>query len=285
MHELFGLMLCVLLGAGAAMSSRLGYRNSKLWALAAAAAVAGFLFVLATPGYTIRREGFFPDSYNVPLTLWLTGWQAVKAGTSWVCDAKLLAATAVFVMHPAIRALRPEWFARAPEAWKRLTLGGWAVLLAIGFGAPAFVTGQEMPRRVLGGIYLVFLLGWFIVVFVFTRPGVSEPAPQRAPRPILSWTLLFFALCVATTGNTRTAIHDLVHWAVPWRRAIEQRYDSIRIAAGTGVQEVVVPAAPLRPATFFQGPADITAEASDWKNQCQAEFFGVPLLRYDDARQ
>jgi hypothetical protein len=285
MHELFGLMLCVLLGAGAVMSRRLGYRNSKLWALAAAAAAAGFLFVLATPGYTIRREGFFPDSYNVPLTLWLTGWQAVKAGTSWVCDAKLLAATAVFVMHPAIRALRPEWLSRAPEVWKRLTLGGWAVLLAIGFGAPAFVTGQEMPRRVLGGIYLVFLLGWFLVVFVFTRPGVSEPVPPSAPRPILSWTLLFFALCVVTTGNTRTAIHDLVHWAVPWRRAIEQRYDSIRAAAGTGAQEVVVPAAPPRPATFFQGPADITPDAADWKNQCQADFFGVSLLRYDDAKQ
>jgi hypothetical protein len=47
---------------------------------------------------------------------------------------------------------------------------------------------------------------------------------------------------------------------------------------------VVVPAAPPRPATFFQGPADITPDAADWKNQCQADFFGVSLLRYDDAK-
>lgn len=285
MHELFGLMLCVLLLAGAVMIRRLGLGDKKLWALAAACAAAGFLFVIATPGYSIRRAGYFPDSYNVPLTLWLSSWQAVKAGTEWVCDAKLLAATVLFVLHPSIRALQPDWISQAPGVWKRLTLGGWGTLLAIGFGAPTLVTGQEMPSRVLSGIYLVFLLGWFIVIFVFTRRAEIASAVPSPPRPILSWTLLLFALCISTTGNTRTAIYDLVHRAVPWHSALEQRYDSIRVAAAQGPSEVVVPQAPVRPTTFFQGPADITSQASDWKNLCQADFFGVSSLRYEDANK
>jgi hypothetical protein len=285
MHELFGLMLCALLIAGAAMSRHLGRGERNLWILAAACATAGLLAVITAPGYSIRRADFFPDSYSVPLTLWLASWQAVKAGTRWIGDAKLLAATVLFVMHPGVRALQPDWILRAPKRWKSVALGGWALLLAIGFGAPSFVTGQEMPSRVLGGVYFVFLLGWFVVIFVFTRRATSESAPADPSRRILSWTLLVFSLCIATTGNTRTAIYDLVHRAAPWRRALEQRYDSIRLAAGQGALEVVVPAPPLRPATFFRGPADITSEASDWKNRCQADFFGVSSLRYEDAKR
>ncbi len=282
MHELLGLMLCVLLPLGALLSRRLGLGDRKLWALAAACSLAGFAWVAFTPGYAVRRASF-PDSYNLPLALWLTPWQIVKASTRWVCDAKLLTATVLFATHPGVRALQPAWIGRAPRLWKPVTLGAWAALLAIGFGVPTFVTGQEIPNRVLGGVYLVFLLGWFVTVFVFTRGAGQGTAVPEPPRAVVSWALLLFALCLATTGNTRTAIYDLVHRAGPWSRALEQRYASLRKAAADHVPDVVVPHAPTRPGTFFHGPADITAQPTDWKNRCQANFFGVATLRSGES--
>jgi hypothetical protein len=188
----------------------------------------------------------------------------------------------LFVLHPRIRAWQPAWMFESPEFWKRLTLWGWLALLAIGFAVPTWVTGQELANRVLGSVYLVFLLGWFVVLFVFTRRADTAVAPPTSPRPVLSLAMLLFSLSVAATGNTRTALYDLVHRAPPWRHSLEQRYRLIRSAVAQGSSDVVVPRPPLRPATFFQGPADITADGSDWKNTCLANFFDVASVRYLD---
>jgi hypothetical protein len=278
MHELFATMLCIVLAGGAAVAFRLRHRNRWLWAFVLAAGVAGFCFAAAAPGNLVRTASFAADR-DWLLALWLAPWQAIKAGTNWVCDLKLIAATVVFLIHPRIRTACPDWL-NLDVPWKRIVPLTWLALLTAGFALPTFAMGQEMPGRALGGIFLVFLLGWFLSVFLWTR-DVRVPAglEERDLRRVGSALLLLFSLSVLTTGNARHAIHDLTHTAPAWNRALQERYELIREGARAGVVHVTVPQAPPRPRTFFQGPAEITADWKDWKNGCMASFFDVPAVR------
>ena len=279
-HELVGSMLAVTLLVGAVVTRKIGHPNRRLWAWAAVFSLLGLLLVAFAPGNQARRISNFPDGYNLPLTLWLTLWQAIKAVTVWICDVKLLLATLLFILHPAIRSIRTDWRLPGRMSIKWLILGIWVLLLAIGFGAPSWITGQEMAGRTLSTVYYVFLLGWFVTVFVFTR-GLDFRSIIAKEYLLLfrSLTLVLYSLSVATTGNARVAIHDLVHRAIPWREAIEERYDTVRGAEGKGVAEVFLPTLPDRPRIFGRELGDITRDPTHWSNACFANFFGLRSVR------
>ena len=152
-HELGGSILTAALVAGAILSRKTGHPGSWLWAVAAGFSIIGLLVTGLAPGNQLRHAMGFPDGYDIPLTLWLTFWQAVKAGTRWVCDVKLLAATMLFVMHPAVRALRPAWLDRERALWRWAVPGVWGLLLLIGFGVPSWITGGEMAGRTLSAVF------------------------------------------------------------------------------------------------------------------------------------
>ena len=168
-HELVSCMLAVVCLVGAVVTRKTGRLNRRLWAWVAVFSLLGLLLVASAPGNQARRMASFPDSYDLLLTLWLTLWQAVKSVTRWICDVKLLSATMLFILHPAIHWSRPDWLLHGRISLRWIILGTWVLLLAIGFGAPSWVTGQEMAGRTLSAVYYVFLLGWFVNVFVFTR--------------------------------------------------------------------------------------------------------------------
>lgn len=281
MHELFAAMLCIVLAVGAAVAFRLQHRNRWLWAFVLAAGVAGFCFAAAAPGNSVRTASFGAGR-DWLLGLWLAPWQAIKAATDWVCDLKLIAATVVFLIHPRIRTACPDWL-NLDMPWKRIVPLAWLAVLAAGFAMPTFAMGQEMPGRALGGIFLVFLLGWFLSVFLWTR-DLRLPAghDNRDLRKVASVCLLLFSLSIVTTGNARRGIHDLTHTAPAWKRAMVERYELIRDGARGGVVVIAVPPAPPRPRTFFQGPADITSDWKDWKNGCMASVFDVPAVRVSE---
>jgi hypothetical protein len=217
------------------------------------------------------------------LAIWLTPWQAVKAGTRWVFDLKLMAATVLFVMHPRIRAARPAWLDSA-ASWGKIIPLTWLAVLAVGFAMPTFAMRQEMPGRALGGLFFVFLLGWFLTVFVWTRDlPLLDTLRDGMVRTVGSALLLVFSLGVLTTGNTRDAIHDLIHTAPAWQQALQERYDLIRKGGDEGIDVVSVPQSPRRPRTFFQGPAEITSRPKDWKNACAASFFEIPAVRVESV--
>ena len=283
-HELAGCMLAAVCLVGTVVTGKTGHPNRRLWAWVAVFSLLGLLLVAAAPGNQARRMASFPDSYNLLLTLWLTLWQAVKAVTRWICDVKLLSATMLFILHPAIRSSRPDWLlhGRIPLRW--IILGTWVLLLAIGFGAPSWVTGQEMAGRTLSAVYYVFLLGWFVNVFVFTRTlDLGSIVAKEYLPSIRSFTLVFYSLSVVTTGNSRVAMHDLAHRAIPWREAIEERYGMIRGSERKGVLDAGLPALPERPRIFGREPGDITSDATHWSNVCFADFFGLPSARLETA--
>ncbi len=230
-----------------------------------------------------QKPGHSGDGYDLPLTVWLTFWQAVKAGTRWVCDVKLLAATMLFVMHPAVRAPQPAWFDRDKAVWRWAVPGVWGLLLLIGFGMPSWITGGEMAGRTLSAVFWVFLVGCFANVFVFTRGLDIESVLSKAPMPtIQASVLLLYSLSIVATGNSRVAIHDLVHRAAPWREAMEERYSLIRETRGREETTLNLARLPDRPRIFGRELEDITADPAHWTNSCLARFFDVPSVRLED---
>ena len=283
LHELSGCILATALVAGAVFTWKTGRDGWRLWSLAAGFSIVGLLVTGLAPGNQLRQAAGFADSHDILLTLWLTFWQALKAGTRWVCDVKLLAATLLFVMHPAVRATRPAWLDRDRAKWRWVVPGVWVLLLLIGFGAPSWIMGREMAGRTLSTVFWVFLVGWFANVFVFTRELDMEAMLPKAPMPMIRASLLLlYSLSIVATGNSRVAIHDLVHRAAPWREAMEERYRLIRETRGRGETTLNLARLPDRPRIFGPEPDDITADPAHWSNACFASFFDVPSVRLED---
>ena len=138
--------------------------------------------------------------------------------------------------------------------------------------------GTHAEHGVLG-----FLVGWFANVFVFTRELDMEAMLPKAPMPMIRASLLLlYSLSIVATGNSRVAIHDLVHRAAPWREAMEERYRLIRETRGRGETTLNLARLPDRPRIFGPEPDDITADPAHWSNACFASFFDVPSVRLED---
>ena len=281
-HELLGSMLAAALITGAVLTHKTDHPNRSLWAWVAVFSILGLLVVGLAPGNQVRATQF-PDNYDLLRTLWLSVYQAAVAVTLWICNLKLLAATILFVLHPAVRALRPSWLDRERAVYLWLTPGLWGLLLVIGFGLPTWLMGATMPGRTLSTVYYVFLLGWFANVFVFTRRLDVSAVVSKPYLPVIrSSVLLFYSLSILFTGNSRVAIRDLLEGAGPWRDAMDARYSLIRDSQGQQPAEVRVPPLPDRPRIFGPEPGDIKADPNHWSNECVADFFGVPSIRLED---
>ena len=78
-------------------------------------------------------------------------------------------------------------------------------------------------------------------------------------------------------------MHDMVHRAIPWCEAIEERYAMIRGSERKGVLDVGLPVLPDRPRIFGREPSDITSDPTHWSNVCFADFFGLPSVRLETS--
>ena len=204
-HELVASMLAAALITGAVLTHKTGHPNRSLWAWVAVFSILGLLVVGLAPGNQVRATRF-PQNFDLLRTLWFTASQAAKAGTLWICDVKLLAATILFVLHPAVRALRPGWLDRERVAYLWVAPGLWVLLLVIGFGLPTWLTGGYLTGRVLSAAYYIFLLGWFANVFVFTRRMDVGAVVSKPYLPVVrSSVLLIYSLSILVTGNSRPA--------------------------------------------------------------------------------
>lgn len=96
-HELFGLLLCIVL-AGGTLKAWLARESRRwMWTSCFIAALIGFLVVYAAPGNAVRQSEFL-DAANLGLTLRLTLKQGVSNVVLWVLDIRLLTGTALLLM-------------------------------------------------------------------------------------------------------------------------------------------------------------------------------------------
>jgi hypothetical protein len=273
-HELYALLLCILLVGGTIVAWANNDRRRWVCAACLSAAVVGFLIVYLAPGNDVRRAEF-PLAANLRVAVKLTIKQGVSNIATWVLDVRLLSATALALMLvPQAMAGRPG----APRPTTRGTLvfaGTWACAMFVAFAAASWAIGMEMPARTRNGIYLIFLLGWFwLLVILFRQFARSEP-PLLTSTPLLRRLALgLFVISMLLTGNTWKGIQELPRSAPAYRTAVLQRDRTLKAAAARGEQDVIVAPLYVRPQSYITY-FDVTDDPEHWENWSVAHYYRV----------
>jgi hypothetical protein len=286
-HEMFALVLLAVLLAGTAAALRFRDGRWPVWAVLAAATALGLATVLLAPG-NVNREAHFPEGRSVgravlaAARMWLRVLDApVGRGEAvggamalgWVVDARLLAATVLFVGARSIRSLHPDWLRREPRLWRLVVPLLSLAVITGSFLVGGWGLGRTLPLRAFDGLYLVFLLGWFLTVFVYTR----RAAPVAPFLQALSALVLAVGLLAST--NTKLALRDLADGrAQRFAREMALRdVEAARVRERGGAELVVRPIEPW-PSSYFRN--DIPELLPELR-QCVARYFGVPSLRVE----
>ncbi len=280
LHEMYGAMLCIALAVGTSAAVRARSPRRAAWATVTAAAVVGLVVVVAAPGNRVRlaQEGR-PTARHLGFVLRLAADEWWNNGRSWLFDPKLVAATVWVAFSPTLEAARRPWPSARRVDWRWVIPATWAALLAVGFALPSWAFGTAAPPRTLSGDYVVFVAGWLLSVYVWTRPlAVPPPAAADAWRPLRSpaaadAAALLLAGSLLAVGSVRSAAEDVAHRLRPWHAAVEARFDLLRRSAG---RDAVVHRLPPPPYLLLGG--DVVNDPSDYRNRGPVAYFGLAHL-------
>ncbi len=297
MHELIGMMLCVVLATGTCIALRTGgYRRGGLtWGLVSLSAVIGLAVVLAAPGNKVRSAlvaASIPQQHqNLLHTFKVAGVEAARVLPTWALDVRLLAATLVLVLSPSLvraRAGAVHWGGVSPTL---VITSIWLLIVAGMFLGPSVVLHAPMPGRTLNAAYTLFVLGFIATVVVCARSRAESDSvtatlhKSRGVRFACSWALAILGLSLVLSVNTRDGILGLLK-GVPqnWHRMIEWRDEVIRREVQNGATELVLPTRNLAAANRVKWPnlylfEDITEDPTWYVNQHVARYYRLKTIR------
>ena len=293
-HELYGSILVLILGAGAAVSWAVGHPARRSWAAVATAAAVGLAVVVAAPGNFRRMaiEAYWagrPAPHDLA-TLQTTARIWFDLYRAWALDPKLLGASLLLFALPRFHSSVPEWLRTRRRLWA-VTVPAFSLLaLALPIAAIWWAIPGVVPSRTQSAIHLIFLAGWFACGFVWLaglRPGEACGLPGRVR---LAMTLLV-SLAVLTTGQFRPAVADLCGRAGPYAAAVRWRTTWARAAAARGDRRLTVAPLPAIPECFGgsrlelgeEGATEVTAPLNKhFAKYCGLHTIGLPRA---DARR
>jgi hypothetical protein len=274
-HELYGGIFCVALGLGTLdvfFDSKRDSTSRSSWTVVTIAAAAGLLIVVLAPGNNTRlvSDGSL-HSRHLIYDLHVAFHEGLHFVPRWLFDPKVLAASVWIAVNPLLRVQRPDATSRFP--WRWALPAAWLLVLAVGFFLPSWAFGKDMPPRTLSGVYIIFVLGWFAVVYLWSPRILPRLTPQT--QVIGSCAVLVLAISLVLFGNVRLALHDFHSRIFPWHRAVEKRFAMLSRLQGT---DAVVPLLPKPPFILLNG--EITNDAGDYRNWSTSMFFHLRSLRY-----
>jgi hypothetical protein len=270
MHELYGACLCAALTIGAALTVYRRLPGRGAWAVVTAGAVAGFAFVVFSPGNAHRLATEHPRHDLATFRQLADHWRLLA--TDWVLDLKLLLTTMLVVCHPLATAAAPAWL----RQW-RWQVAAAAAVGTVGFLATIIVINwwtfpTPLPPRTHSGVYLVFLLGWFLTAF-----AVCAGWESRAPRPVWAGLAGCFAVALLGAGNYRMVRAELVSGrAAAFRAAVRERDRLIRAAVAAGDRNPRVPPIPVIPPCFSYG--EVVEEQTHAHTAAYRLFYGLDSI-------
>lgn len=277
MHEMFGMLLCMLLAIGAFVSYRRKTGTAWLWGVVLVAAVAGILVVVLAPGNAFRLAKW-PNRGQVGLTLSLAWEQALAAIPMWLRDGKLWAATLALLLVPGLNTISPTWCRNSTIRWKIWIPVIWVAALGICFCGTGWAMGDRMPPRVRNAVYMIFLIGWLLTAMAWSAPWRSR-LQELAPafQAVAATAVIVWSLSLVTIGNTPAAYADFRTAAPEWDRFIRQRDDKIRTAVAAGATDLIVDRPPVGVQSYY--PYDLSSDPSHWVNDGWAKWFGLKTIR------
>ena len=277
MHELYGAMFCIVLivGTAAAYTGRSG--SGPAWLAVTVAAVAGLLVVVLAPGNHVRlaAEGHAANRAPVRVAS-LAVHQMWRYGRAWLFDPKLVAATLWVAFSPTLEAARVPWPSARRVSWRWVVPATFVAVWVVGFAGPSWGFAAQMPARTLTGNYVVFVAGWLLTVYVWSRPLALPPVvPVRADRSrvVADAAALLLGGSLVCVGTMISAGEDLAQRLRPWHAAAERRFTLLRHSAG---EAAVVPVLPPPPFVLLGG--EIVSDPTDYRNRGPVAFFHLQRL-------
>jgi hypothetical protein len=286
LHELYGLMLCLVLVTGAVAAWLSASPNRYAWFVSLACASLGLFVVLHAPGNAERaiKDGG-PHGRQLAVAIPLTIRQLLRWSRDWIFDPKLIAASLIVAFAPSLGAARSNQTRMGQLPWRWILPPVWLVMLGIGFFAPTWAFGNVVPDRTLSGNYVVFVLGWLAIVYVWTCPAssngsLSGQSISTGPRSSYATAIagLLLAAALLFTGNLPYAGRDLYKRVWRWHAATEQRFAQLR-AAQRRNGEVVLARLPVSPKLLQSG--EISTNPQDYRNWGLQIFFRVKTVRLE----
>jgi hypothetical protein len=277
-HELYGAMLCLALATGTVWAFYTPSMNRFVWVMVTLSAVVGLAIVVMAPGNSHRLAvdgGSHGRHFGYDLRI--AAVQVVSFIPRWLFNPRLLAASIWVALSPTLAGQhRNNSESAAAFPWRWVLFIVWLIMLAIGFFAPSWAFGTRMPPRTLSGVYIVFVVGWLVNVYVWSASGWMKQlrlgnwslAIRRTACAVLAITLL-------AIGNVPAAIHDF-HDRVPaWHVAVERRFALLRNQAG---EDAVVPELPTRSPTLLLS-GEVSSDPQDYRNWGMVNIFKLRSLR------
>jgi len=283
-HELFGLLLCIVLAGGVLRAWLARDPCRWVWAACLVAALVGFLVVYVAPGNAVRRADF-PMAGKLGVALRLTVKQGIQDVVPWVLDIRLQMGTALLLML-APRALTGHRLRRESTPRDVMIVAlTWLVALVAAYAAGSWAIGMNMPYRTLNGIYLVFLAGWFWVLVMLTRLFAGREDPLLIATPLMCRVAaILFVAAMLLMGNTWRALVDLQGAAPVYSKAMRDRWRSLEAARARGEQDVVVEPLPAHPQSYMSY-FELSQDPGNWVNWSVAHYFGLRTLRLSNDKR
>ena len=277
-HEVFGLILCIVLAGGTFRAWLAGDPRRWLWTVCLAAASIGFLIVYIAPGNALRRAGF-ELAGNLTVTLQLTVKQGIPNVVQWILDIRLLSATIVLLILVPRSLIRHRASRRVASRDVLIVVLTWIMAIFAAFAAVSWAIGMNIPSRTLNGIYLIFLTGWFWIMIMLMRRFAERNEPLLVATPFLRRiAVAIFVVAMLLTGNTWKALEDLKDTAPPYSAAMDARHRLLAAAAARGEQDVTVGPLPQQPELFINY-FELREDPNYWENWSVAHYFGLKTVR------
>lgn len=278
LHEVTGIQLAIVLGVATGISFHTGSPKRFLWLLLLTVCLLGVAAAVLAPGNAARATAYAAsNSRSVIRTLGLTAKFLARDVLAWMVDPRLICASLCLILSPRFTRLRIAWMEQAAIRWNYLVPALTLALIALGAAAVAFGTGQSPPERTENLLHMVFLLGWFCTLLLWSRCPeytLAHRSPLERFLPVSSLALL--AVGLLASGNANIALRDLDKRILPWHAAMLERDELMKcVPQGT---DLVLPQTPPMPAIFFQ--CDL-APHNSWQNNLFARCYGLASARVE----
>jgi hypothetical protein len=258
--------------------------NPGIWLILLGFVALGTAINVLAPGNAERGATDFPHGRSFSYGIIALARLLMRV-LRWI-DLKLVAASVLFALTfgPQLRPSKQDprdrariWTWAVPFVGASILLGSCAAL--------TYATGYVGPGRSHNLLYTEFCIAWFasLVTVLKIAPDLSSWPVNSSIRAWRNVATAFFCVSLIGSMNPGVATRDLLVHAVPWRRAMAQRYDLVRQAAklNGAAADVVVP--PVVPPDMFWRDLDIRPDADFPINRFFAKYFGVRSVRVGES--
>lgn len=229
----------------------------------------GAAIVAVAPGNAVRSS-YFPAAHDIVFSIKESvRWGAIRF-VLWGMSPVLWPATLLWVAATASNVPSAAFRPRFANAGCAALL--WLSMLAAMFFPAFWSMGSAPPHRTLSINYMLFLVGWFLMVSLGT--SLLPVKKLTFSKSFLCFIAAIFALCLFTTGNGGRALKDLAI-APEYSKQLNERYKRIELHGGQAV-ELKVPVLSQYPGTIFS--TDISTQKDDWKNVSYAQYFRLQAI-------